>query len=77
MVLRQGMAFVGIGMIVGLAGALALTRAIRGLLYNVSSSDPITYLSIAALLGAVALITCFFPARRATRIDPIAALKDD
>jgi putative ABC transport system permease protein len=77
MVLREGMILVAIGLAGGFAGALVLGSATRSLLYNVSANDPKTYAVIAVLLGAVALLVCWLPARRATRIDPIAALKDE
>ena len=77
MILRDGMIFVGIGIATGLVSALGFGRAARSLLYNVSSADPMTYASMATLLGAIALLVCWLPARRATQIDPIVALKDE
>jgi predicted permease len=75
MVLGEGakMALIGVG--VGLAGALLLTRFIRQLLYGVSTTDPITFIGVAAVLTFVALAACYFPARRAMRVDPIVALR--
>jgi putative ABC transport system permease protein len=68
-------ALAGVG--IGALCALALTRAIQALLFGVSASDPLTLLSVAALLAAVAGVACFIPARRATRIDPLVALRED
>jgi putative ABC transport system permease protein len=75
MVIRKGMALVSVGMGVGLAAALALTRLLHTLLFEISAVDPLTYLGVAAMLGMVALIACYAPARRAARIDPVTALR--
>jgi predicted permease len=74
-VLKQGLALTVIGLAAGLAGAFALTRYLRSLLYEVSSTDPLTFAAVTVLLGAVAMLACYTPARRSTRIDPIAALR--
>ncbi|HEY2377655.1 MAG TPA: ABC transporter permease [Gemmatimonadaceae bacterium] len=76
MVVRQGTRLTLIGIVVGLAGAFALTRLMRTLLFGVTPSDPLTFLGIAVLLGAVALLASYLPARRATRVDPVIALRD-
>jgi putative ABC transport system permease protein len=76
MVVRQGMAPVGAGLALGLAGALALGRALRGLLYEVPAYDPGTLGTASAVLAAAALVACVMPARRAARIDPARALRE-
>jgi len=75
LVLRQGMLLAGAGVLVGIAIALPITRFASTLLYGVSVWDPVTYISISLLLTAVALLACYIPARRATRIDPLVALR--
>ena len=75
LVLRQGLRLTLIGIGVGLAGALALSRVMSGLLYGVGATDPLTFAAIVVMLGVVALIACYIPARRATRVDPLIALK--
>jgi len=75
LVLRQGMLLAGVGVLVGVAMALPITRFAATLLYGVSVWDPVTYISIAFVLMAVALLACYMPARRATRIDPLVALR--
>jgi len=74
MVIAQGMKLAAIGVLIGLAGALALTRLMSALLFEVGASDPLVYITIAALLSAVAVAACWLPARRAARVDPMQAL---
>jgi putative ABC transport system permease protein len=75
LVLRQGLLLTCIGIGIGLAGAIALTRYIEGMLYDVKPLDPLTYVAVAALLAAVTSIASYLPARRATKIDPLRALR--
>jgi putative ABC transport system permease protein len=75
MVMRQGLLLTGIGIGVGLLAATALTRYIEGMLYDVKPLDPTTYIAVAAVFAAVTSIASYLPARRATRIDPMAALR--
>jgi putative ABC transport system permease protein len=75
LVLRQGLVLTLIGIGVGLAGALALARVMSGLLYGVTASDPATFAVIVVVLAVVSLVACYIPARRATRVDPLIALK--
>jgi len=76
MALGEGMTLVAIGLGSGLVGALILTRFLRSMLYAVSPNDPLTFVALPALLAAVALLACFVPARRATQVDPLVALRD-
>jgi len=76
MALSEGMTLVAIGLGSGLVGALILTRFLRSMLYAVSPNDPLTFVALPAVLAAVALLACFVPARRATQVDPLAALRD-
>jgi putative ABC transport system permease protein len=76
-VLRQGMLLTAVGVVVGVAGALALTRTIKTLLFEVSTTDPIVFSAIPLLLVIVSLLACYTPARRATKVDPLVALKED
>jgi putative ABC transport system permease protein len=75
MVLKQGMFLVFTGVALGLATAWLSTRLIARLLFQVSATDPLTFVVIAAFLIAVALLACFIPARRATKVDPLVALR--
>lgn len=75
MVIAQGMKIVVAGLVIGIIAALALTRVMASLLYGVSPFDPITFCSVPLLLAIVALVACYIPARRTTKIDPITALR--
>jgi ABC-type antimicrobial peptide transport system permease subunit len=75
LILGEGMKMAGLGLAVGLLAALGLTRLMAGLLFGVSATDPLTFVSLAALLAIVALAACYIPARRAMRVDPIVALR--
>lgn len=75
MVLRQGLRLTSIGIGIGLAGAIALTRYIDGMLYDVKPLDPLTYVAVVALFTVVTSIASYLPARRATKIDPMMALR--
>ena len=77
LVVGQGMRLVGIGLLLGLTGAWALSRVLTSQLYDVSARDPFTYLTVAALLGAVALTALYVPARRAVRLDPMTSLRSE
>jgi putative ABC transport system permease protein len=77
MVVRQGMTLTAIGLVIGAGAALAATRAMAGLLFGVGASDPATYVALALVLAAVALLACWLPARRAARVDPMVALRSE
>ncbi|MGB6523649.1 MAG: ABC transporter permease [Candidatus Acidiferrales bacterium] len=75
MVIREGMVLAGVGIVLGIAGALALTRFLRSLLFKIKPTDPAAFVGVAILLSIVALAACYIPARRAMRVDPMVALR--
>jgi putative ABC transport system permease protein len=75
LVLRQGARLAGIGVVTGAAGAAAATRLFASMMYGVSALDPLVYAAMALVLGAVALAAAYVPARQATRVDPMVALR--
>jgi putative ABC transport system permease protein len=75
MIVRQAMLLAGIGIVFGLAAAYSVTRLMATMLYDVKQRDPLVFGSVAFLLGAVALLASYLPARRAVRIDPLVALR--
>jgi ABC-type antimicrobial peptide transport system permease subunit len=75
LVVGQGLRLAFAGMAIGLLAALAATRVMKSLLYGVSATDPLTFIVIALLLTFVALLACWIPARRATKVDPMIALR--
>jgi putative ABC transport system permease protein len=75
LILKRGMLLVGIGVAAGLGMALVATRLIESLLYGVSRNDPATFAAVVLLLAGAALLACYVPARRATKVDPMDALR--
>jgi ABC-type antimicrobial peptide transport system permease subunit len=75
LVLKQGLHLVVIGMVLGIFGAVAAARVLRSFLYSVDPGDPLTFLAVIGVLSAAALVACWLPARRATKVDPIQALR--
>jgi ABC-type antimicrobial peptide transport system permease subunit len=74
-VLRQGLAIVVFGTLIGTLAALGLTHAMASFLYGVNAHDPLTYLAVTLLIAGVTLLACYIPARRATKVDPMEALR--
>jgi putative ABC transport system permease protein len=77
LVVSNGMRLVVLGTVIGLAGAVALTRIMKNLLFEVTAMDPLTFASVPLLLAAVALLACWIPARRAAKLDPMAVLRNE
>ncbi|MDQ6860992.1 MAG: permease, partial [Verrucomicrobiota bacterium] len=75
LVLRQGMGLAAVGLTIGLLASLAATRLLAALLYGVNPTDPVVFTAVTLLLGSAALMACYFPARRAVRVDPVLALR--
>jgi putative ABC transport system permease protein len=74
-VIAHGLRLTVIGVLIGVAGGLCLTRFLQSLLFGISAADPLTFASVALLLTLVATAACYIPARRATRVDPMVALR--
>jgi predicted permease len=77
LVIRQGVSVAAVGAAIGLALALVVGRAAAGLLYDVPPADPLTLTAVLVVLGSVTLLACYLPARRATRVDPVVALREE
>jgi ABC-type antimicrobial peptide transport system permease subunit len=77
LVLRQGLSIAAVGIVVGVGGALALSRITRSLLYGVDPADPLTFGVVVAVIAVVATAACLIPMRRATRVDPLTAIRAD
>jgi ABC-type antimicrobial peptide transport system permease subunit len=75
MVLREGLQLLALGLLLGLVGALSATRIMQSLLYSTSATDKMTFVATSLTLIAVALLACYIPARRATKVDPMVALR--
>jgi putative ABC transport system permease protein len=75
LIIRQGMMLVSTGIVIGLFAALALTRLMQSLLFGISATDPLTFVAVSLILAGVALVACFVPAHRATKTDPMIALR--
>jgi len=77
LVLKDGLVLASLGVVVGLAGAFAVTRLLRSLLFEVQPTDVMTFVSVGALLILVALLASYLPARRASKVDPLTALRSE
>jgi len=76
LILLQGMRPIVTGIVIGIAGSLALTQFLAGLLFEVTPADGVSYIAVTLLIGATALLACLLPARRALRVDPVTALRE-
>jgi len=77
MVVGQGLAQIALALVIGTAGALALSRLLQSLMFEVTTTDPLTFGAMAILLSLTALVACWLPARRASGIDPVMAIRHD
>jgi len=77
LILKQGLRLVVVGVALGLVSAIIVTRAMKTMLFGLSSTDPVTYVVLTLLLTAVALLACYLPARRAMKVDPLIALRQE
>ena len=77
MVVRQGLELTGAGIVIGLIGAAVLTRVMASLLFGVSAMDLVTFSTVPVILAATAALACYLPALRATRVDPVIALREE
>jgi putative ABC transport system permease protein len=73
--MRQGLFVTSVGLFIGLAGAIAAARLLAPLLYGIGANDPVTLAAVALAVTAVAMLACYVPARRATKVDPTVALR--
>jgi putative ABC transport system permease protein len=77
LIIGQGMRLAAVGALLGLLGAWAFTRILQKLLFEVQPGDPVTFVVVTVVLGAIALLACYLPARRAARVDPMVALRNE
>ena len=75
LIVGRGMKLTAVGVVIGVGGAIALTRLMHSLLFNTSATDPVTFILISLLLSLAAFFACYIPARRAAKVDPLVALR--